>query len=539
MYDLNGKVKKGHIDIFDSTLRDGMQTEGISFSVEDKLRIAKKLDELGISYIEAGNPGSNPKDIEFFERAKKTEFANAKLCAFGSTHRLGKSVDEDENILAILDAGTPAVCIFGKTWDLHVADILKTSNENNLKLIFDTVSYLKAHKKEVIFDAEHFFDGYKANSVYALECIKTAEQAGADCVVLCDTNGSAFPDEVYKITAEVANYIGTPIGVHCHNDTGMAAANSIAAVRAGAVHVQGTINGLGERCGNANLCTIIPNLELKLSYSCLDGGKLEDITDTARFVSEIANIAHDEHQPYVGSCAFAHKGGMHADGVMKNPKTFEHIDPEAVGNTRRVLISEMSGRANLIKAIRKVDKTLDKHSAEVGLVIDKLKELEYEGYQFEGAESSMELLIRKILGKYKPYFNLNQFKVIVSEPSGDEVSSSALIKIHVGDNASITADEGNGPVDALDRALRRALEQFYPQLKNVRLTDYKVRVLDSRAASSKVRVLVGSSDGVNNWSTVGVSTDIIDASWHALVDSLEYKLLLDSVKSGAKNKNAD
>lgn len=524
---MNGKK----VYILDSTLRDGMQTEGISFSVEDKIRIAKKLDDLGLSYIEAGNPGSNPKDLEFFERAKKISFRNSRLCAFGSTHRVGTAVEEDKNVLALLNADTPAVCIFGKAWDLHVSDILKTTKENNLKIISDTVSFFKSHGKEVIFDAEHFFDGYKANAKYALQCIETAEKSGADCVVLCDTNGSAFPEEVSEITREVLKHLHIDIGIHCHNDTGMAAANSIAAVRAGAVHVQGTMNGLGERCGNANLCTIIPNLELKLGYSCLNKGKLEDITDASRFVSEIANVSHDEHQPYVGSCAFAHKGGMHADGVMKNPKTFEHIDPEAVGNVRRMLISEMSGRANLIKAIRKVDPTLDKHSAEVGRVIDKLKELEYEGYQFEGAESSMELLIRKILGKYKPYFDLNQFKVIVSEPSGNEVSSSALIKIHVGDSASITADEGNGPVDALDRALRRSLEQFYPQLKEVRLTDYKVRVLDSRAASSKVRVLVGSSDGVNRWSTVGVSTDIIDASWHALVDSLEYKLLLDSNKS--------
>ncbi len=518
--------------ILDSTLRDGMQAEGISFSVEDKIKIAKKLDDLGVSYIEAGNPGSNPKDLEFFERAKSLELKNSKLCAFGSTHRVGIKVEEDKNILSLLQTDTPAVCIFGKAWDLHVSDILNTTLENNLSLISETVAFFKSHNKEVIFDAEHFFDGYASNPEYAIKCIKAANDAGADCIVLCDTNGATFPTEISNIVADAIKNTNVNIGIHCHNDTGVAVANSVIGVRAGAVHVQGTMNGIGERCGNANLCTIIPNLELKLGYSCIKEGKIEDITDAARYISEIANISHDERQPYVGASAFAHKGGMHVDGVSKNPKTFEHIDPETVGNTRRVLISEMSGRANLIKAIRKVDNTLDKHSEEVEKVIKKLKELEYEGYQFEGAESSMELLIRKILGKYKPYFDLNQFKVIVSEPSGEELSSSALIKIHVGNSATMTAAEGNGPVDALDLALRRALEQFYPQLSDVRLTDYKVRVLDSQnATASKVRVLVESSDGTNSWSTVGVSTDIIDASWHALVDSIEYKLLLDSAES--------
>lgn len=518
--------------ILDSTLRDGVQAKGISFSVDDKLKIAQKLDSLGVSYIEAGNPGSNPKDLEFFARAKELKLENAKLCAFGATHRVGISVEEDINVASMIEADTPVVSVFGKAWDLHVFDILDTTKENNLKIISDTISYFKSKGKEVIFDAEHFFDGYKSNPDYALECICAAKSAGADCIVLCDTNGAAFPDEIEKITKEAINKVDIPIGIHCHNDIGVAIANSLMAVRAGATHVQGTMNGIGERCGNANLSAIIPNLELKMGYSCIKEGKLEDITDTARFVSEIANISHDERQPYVGACAFSHKGGMHVDGVMKNSSTFEHINPEAVGNVRRVLISEMAGRANVIKAIQKVDPSLDKHSAEVGKVINKLKELEYEGYQFEGAESSMDLLIRKVLGKYEPYFDLNQFKVIVSEPSGKELSSSALIKIHVGKSEAITAAEGNGPVAALDTALRRALEQFYPQLKDVRLTDYKVRVLDSQnATESKVRVLVESSDGINSWSTVGVSTDIIDASWHALVDSLEYKLLLDSLKN--------
>lgn len=525
-------MNKKKIAILDSTLRDGAQAEGISFSVSDKIKIAKTLDALGVAYIEAGNPGSNPKDMEFFAQAKELMLEHAKLCAFGSTCRVGKRPEEDAGVQALLGAGTPAVSVFGKAWDLHVSDILNTTLDNNLKIISDTITYLKANGKEVIFDAEHFFDGYQANSAYALACVDAAQAAGADCIVLCDTNGATFPTEVGQITKEVAERLTVPVGIHCHNDVGVGVANSIIAVRSGALHVQGTMNGLGERCGNANLCTIIPNLELKLGYSCLKPGKLEEITEAARYVSEIANISHDERQPYVGSSAFAHKGGMHVDGVLKNPKTFEHVDPESVGNTRRVLISEMAGRANLLKAIHKIDATLDKHSAAVGKVMDRLKELEFEGYQFEGAESSMELLIRKILGKYKPYFDLNQFKVIVSEPSGDELSSSALIKIHVGSEASITAAEGNGPVDALDKALRGALEHFYPQLACVRLTDYKVRVLDSQnATGSKVRVLVESTDGTNSWSTVGVSTDIIEASWHALVDSLEYKLLLDTVKN--------
>ena len=522
---------KKRVAVLDSTLRDGMQAEGISFSVEDKIKIVKTLDELGVSYIEAGNPGSNPKDLEFFARAKTMELKNAKLCAFGSTCRVGTPAGEDANVQSLLDADTPAVCVFGKAWDLHVSDILKTTLENNLTIIKETISFLKEKGKEVIFDAEHFFDGYQANRAYAMACIEAAQDAGADCIVLCDTNGGTFPTEIGVITREVVSQVHTAVGIHCHNDTGVAVANSIMAIRSGAVQVQGTMNGFGERCGNANLCTIIPNLELKLGYSCLMPGKIEEITDAARYISEIANIAHDERQPYVGASAFAHKGGMHVDGVLKNPKTFEHVNPGSVGNVRRVLISEMAGRANLLKAIHKIDSTLDKHSASVGKVMERLKELEYEGYQFEGAESSMELLIRKILGKYEPYFDLNQFKVIVSEPSGDELSSSALIKIHVGDDASITAAEGNGPVDALDKALRGALEHFYPQLACVRLTDYKVRVLDSQnATGSKVRVLVESSDGMNRWSTVGVSTDIIEASWHALVDSLEYKLLLDAVQ---------
>lgn len=519
------------IYILDSTLRDGMQSEGISFSVDDKLKIARALDNFGIDYIEAGNPVSNPKDVEFFERVKNEQFLHSKLVAFGSTLRHGKKPEEDENIRALIKADTPVVCVFGKTWKLHVKDILKISYEENLKIIKDTVSYLKKAGKEVIFDAEHFFDGFKDDCEYAISAIKAADDAGADFITLCDTNGAAFPYEIEQITQTAQKAVRAKLGIHCHNDTGMAVANSIYAVKSGAVHVQGTINGIGERCGNANLCTIIPNLQLKLDYKCVDDGKTEDLTSLSGYVSEILNLANDKSQPYVGASAFSHKAGMHVDGVLKNPKTFEHIKPESVGNSRHILVSEMSGKANVYKFIKQVDPYAEKDGEAAKKVVKKLKELEYGGYQFEGAESSMELLVRRILGKYRPFFKLDQFKVIISEPPGQEKSASALIKIHVGDSEEITAAEGEGPVDALDKALRKALERFYPRIADVRLTDYKVRVLEGdRAVESLVRVLVESSDGVNKWSTVGVSRDIIEASWVALVDSVEYKLLTDAKK---------
>ncbi len=522
------------IYILDSTLRDGMQCEGISFSVEDKIKILEALDNIGIDYVEAGNPASNPKDMEFFERIKTLKLTHSKVVAFGSTRRVGVLAKDDSILIALANCPAESVAIFGKAWKFHVTDILKTTLKDNLQIIFDSVKFLKDSGKEVFFDAEHFFDGYKNDSAYALECIKAADDAGADFIVLCDTNGSAFPFEIEKIIREVSKKVKAKIAIHCHNDVGMAVASSVYAALGGALQIQGTINGIGERCGNANLCTIIPNLQLKLGYECLKENKLEELTTLSRYVSEIANISQDKHQPYVGSSAFTHKAGTHGDGVLKNPATFEHISPESVGNSRRILVSEMSGRANILKHIRNVDPTIDKHDKRATLVMEKLKELEFEGYQFEGAESSLELLIRRVLGKYKPFFDLNQFKVIISEPSGEEKSASALIKIHVGDTEEITAADGEGPVDALDKALRKALERFYPQISQVRLTDYKVRVLDSaRAAESLTRVLVESSDGIHKWSTVGVSRDIIEASWRALVDSVEYKFLLDS-KATAK-----
>lgn len=514
--------------VYDSTLRDGAQAEGISFSVEDKLKIVKRLDKLGVSYIEAGNPGSNPKDLEFFSSVKKLKLENIKLTAFGSTRRVGINVEQDNNVKSLLKADTDTVAIFGKSWDLHVKDILKATLAENLNMIRDTIAFFKQKGKEVVFDAEHFFDGYKGDAQYAVEALQAAVEAGADSLVLCDTNGGCFPLEVYEITKDVCSKFDIPIGIHCHNDTGMAVANSIVAIEAGARHVQGTFNGYGERCGNANLCTIIPNLQIKMGMDCIPIGKMKNFTSTARFISELANVAHDERAPYVGNSSFAHKGGMHIDGVNKNPQTFEHINPELVGNERRFLMSEVAGRATILSRINEVDATLTKNSAQTQQIMDKLKALEHQGYQFEGAESSFELVIRKELGKYKSFFDLEHFKVLVNEPSSEEFSSSALIKVSVNKEQELTAAEGDGPVNALDKALRKALERFYPQLKQMRLTDFKVRVLDSKTATAaKVRVLIESSDGEHVWNTIGVSTDIIEASWKALVDSIEYKLQKD------------
>lgn len=514
------------IAVYDSTLRDGTQGEGISFSVNDKLKIVKRLDFLGVDYIEAGNPGSNPKDLEFFLRASQLELKYAKMCAFGSTHRVGIKVQNDKNVISLLSANTPVVAIFGKAWDMHVTEILKTTLDENINIIKNTISFLKDHDKEVIFDAEHFFDGFKHNPYYSMTVLKAAAQAGADTIVLCDTNGGTFPDEIFDIVKKVKSEIKVKIGIHCHNDTGMAEANSIMAVLAGAVQVQGTINGIGERCGNANLCTVIPNLQLKRDFICIPPENMENITKISRFTSELANISHNERLPYVGASAFAHKGGMHIDGVKKNPVTFEHINPETVGNKRRFLMSEMSGRSNLMDVIHYIDPAIEKNSPITQGIMDKLKTLEFEGFQFESAESSVELMVLKELGKYRPFFKLLQFKVFIDEPSVNEsCSASAIIKVEVDGKEEITAAQGDGPVNAMDIALRKALCRFYPQLESVHLSDYKVRVLDSQdATAAKVRVLIETTDGETSWTTVGVSTDIINASRQALVDSIEYKL---------------
>jgi len=517
------------IYILDSTLRDGAQAAGISFSIEDKLKIAKILDDFGVPFIEAGNPGSNPKDMEFFERAKASGFLkNSKLVAFGSTRRRGISANEDKNVRSLLSAETEAVSIFGKSWDFHVTKIIKAELDENLEMIADTISFLKKNGRTVIFDAEHFFDGYKANADYAVKTLKAATEAGADCLCLCDTNGGSFPTKIFEITKKVQELLPVQIGIHCHNDGAMAVAGTISAVEAGARHVQGTFIGFGERTGNTALTSVIPNLQLKLGYQCVEPEKLRNLSATARFVAEISNISLYERQPFVGRFAFAHKGGMHIDGVTKAVSSFEHIDPKAVGNERHILTSEVAGRGAILSKIQKIYPQAKKDSPETARITARLKELEHEGYQFEAAESAFELVVRKQLGKYKPFFELVNFKIIGEQPYSDGKSASAVIKVIVDGKEEITASEGEGPVNALDKALRKALEVFYPQLAEVTLIDYKVRVLDGNAATAaKVRVLIESSDGKSSWTTVGVSNDIIEASWIALVDSIEYKLIRD------------
>ncbi|NLJ40494.1 MAG: citramalate synthase [Clostridiales bacterium] len=536
--DLIGNLKNDNkIFIFDTTLRDGSQAEGISFTVNDKLRIARRLDELGIDFIEAGNPGSNPKDLEFFDRIKKKPLKHAKLTAFGSTRRPGIKAEDDTNVKALLMADTPAVAIFGKSWDFHVTEIIRTSLEENLNMIYDTLSFLRGQNKEVVFDAEHFYDGYKANKEYAMAALKAAADAGAQWLVLCDTNGGCFPTEIAEITQDVVKEFNIPIGVHCHNDGGMADANSIMAVEEGAIQVQGTFNGYGERCGNANLSVIIPNLQLKRNKFCIGESELRELSSACRYISELANLPHDERQPYVGNSAFAHKGGMHIDGVQKNQHSFEHISPELVGNERRILMSEVSGRSTILKRIQKTAPWVTKDSEETILIMDKLKELEYHGYQFEGAESSFELMVKRVLGKAKTFFDVKDFRVLCEEHWQNDYSASAIVKVGVEGNEEVIAAEGDGPVNALDKALRKALEIFYPQLKKMRLTDYKVRVLDTtKATAAKVRVHIESTDGRRVWGTVGLSSNIIEASWDALVDSIEYFLYLNG---NSDNTNMD
>jgi len=515
----------GMISIYDSTLRDGAQGKGISFTVNDKIKIVKKLDELGIDYIEAGNPGSNPKDSEFFAEAKKLNFNHSKLVAFGSTRRPGIKAADDMNLRSMLAADTHAVAIFGKSWDFQVIEILKTTLDENLNMIRDSIVYMKKMGKSIVFDAEHFFDGYKSNSEYAINTLKAAVEGGASVLCLCDTKGGTFPNDIRNITAEIKSRFDVCIGIHCHNDNGMAVAGSIAAVEAGATQVQGTMNGLGERCGNANLTTIIPNLQLLSKHDCIPGEGLRIWTESAIYISEISNLALPDGSPFVGNAAFAHKGGMHTDAMAKNPTSYELFPPSKVGNSRHILMSEVAGSSSVMNLIDKINPGLNKKSPETMEIIARLKEMEFEGYQYEGAEASFELIIRKILGLYKPSFELVEFKVMVNEPSINNMNSTAMIKIKVGDQYEITAAEGDGPVDALDGALRRSLVKFYPNLGKIKLTDYKVRVLDSElATAAKVRVLIESTDGRSEWTTIGVSTDIIEASWLALVDSIEYCL---------------
>lgn len=522
-------MEQNQVKIFDSTLRDGAQGQGISFSLEDKIKIVKALDEMQIDYIEAGNPGSNPKDMEFFKRLKDVELKTSKLVAFGSTRKPNTKVDDDKNLKDLLSSGTEIIVVFGKSWDFQVTDIIKTSLDENIQMIKDTIKHLCENGKEVFFDAEHFYDGYKENKDYAIATVKAAEEAGAKVIVLCDTNGGTLPKEIYEITKAVKKVVSVEIGIHSHDDMGMAIASSIMAVEAGAKQVQGTLIGIGERCGNANLSAIIPVLKLKLGYEVLNGIELVNLTKSARYIAEICNITLMDQSPFVGSSSFAHKGGMHIDAVTKAPRSYEHVDPEVVGNNRRFLVSEVSGKSTILQEIQKIFPNISKDDTSVQKITDRLKELEYDGYQFEGAEGTVELVIRKIIGKYKPFFKLNHFKIIGEQPYGSEdFSSTAVINITVDEQTEMTAAEGEGPVNALDKAIRKALEVFYPELKKARLVDYKVRVLDSESATeAKVRVLIESTDGIENWSTVGVSRDVIQASWIALVDSIEYKLIKD------------
>ncbi|MCX6346192.1 MAG: citramalate synthase [Armatimonadetes bacterium] len=523
-----GVFKLPKIAIYDTSLRDGMQSERVNFSVEDKIKIARKLDEFGMAYIEGGWPGATATDTEFFQRAKDIEFKNAKLAAFGSTCRAKYAACDDPLILKLLESGAPVITVFGKSWDLHVKDVFRIPLDQNLDMIYDTVHFLVSQGREVIYDAEHFFDGYKSDKEYALECLKRAESAGASCVSLCETNGGALPSEVYEMTAEAVKRSGIAVGIHAHNDSGMAAADSIAAVEAGATHVQGTVNGIGERCGNANLCTIIPILTLKMGLSCMPEGALRDITELSRYVDDIANLVPDDRLPFVGASAFAHKAGVHADAVAKNPRTYEHLAPEIVGNDRRILISSYAGGSNVVQNAKKFGVNLGKGDPAVKAVLDQVAHLEREGHTFEEAEASFELLLKKSLGQYRKLFDLKGFRVIVEKRGpNEEPITEVTLKIAVDGVEAFTVAEGDGPVHALDNALRLALNRFYgKELAKIKLTDFKVRVVNTHAATAaKVRTVIESRDQNQVWSTVGVSENIIEASWQALADGVEYGLL--------------
>lgn len=520
------------IEIFDSTLRDGAQAEGISFSVSDKVKIAKALDELGVDFVEAGNPGSNQKDLEFFKEASNIKFKHTNLVAFGSTRRCNIKACDDANLNALLEANTNYVCIFGKSSLFHVEKIINTTGEENLNMIHDSIVFLKENNRKVFFDAEHFFDGFKFNKEYALLTLKCAEDAGADEIILCDTNGGTFPDEIIPIIGEVKKNISIPIGIHAHNDCGMAISISVLAALNGCKQVQGTFLGYGERCGNANLSAIIANLELKKNVECLPKGNIQLLTSTAREIAEISNFKLGYNLPYVGSSAFSHKAGMHIDGVYKDSKSFEHVSPDSVGNERKFLISEVAGKSTVIAKINKIYPDVNKNDPNLTKIINTIKELEFGGYQFEGADASFELIVHKAFGKFKPFFEVLDFKTIGQGPlEAEKYSASAIIKVMVGENVEVTADNGDGPVDALNKALRKAIGKFYPVLNSVYLSDYKVRILDGKESATRAttRVIIESTDGDNVWSTVGVSKDIIEASFKALIDSIEYKLFKETI----------
>ncbi len=519
------KTMSRQIILYDTTLRDGTQGENISLSAEDKLRITKKLDDIGFHYIEGGWPGSNPKDVRFFEMLQGSPLNSARLTAFGSTRRARFLPKDDENIKALLGAKTETLTVFGKSWDLHASRILNVSLDENLAMINETVNYLKSQDREVIYDAEHFFDGYNHNRGYALETLKSAMSGGADFIVLCDTNGGSMPEEIRSILDDVMQHLDCAVGIHTHNDCGLALANTLAAVQSGATMVQGTINGYGERCGNADLISVISILQLKMGYKCLHPERLRQLTELSRFVSEVANVTPFHQRPFVGKSAFAHKGGIHVNAIMKDPASYEHMGPELVGNRRRVLVSDLSGKSNinyksLEMGIRLGDNGLDSEK-----IVREIKNLEDQGYQFDAAEGSLELLIKKATGRFEEPFSLESFRVTIEKNRAGESVSQATIKITVGNDVEITAAEGDGPVNALDNALRKALTKFYPDIKEVGLVDFKVRVIDgSKATAAKVRVQIDSRDAREIWSTIGVSENIIEASWQALVDSVQYKL---------------
>ncbi|HXH83334.1 MAG TPA: citramalate synthase [Candidatus Tectomicrobia bacterium] len=524
------------IRIYDTTLRDGTQGEGVSFSMEDKVRLATRLDAFGVHYIEGGWPGSNPKDLRFFRRMQGVPLKHARLAAFSMTRRAGGPVETDANMRALVESGAPVATIVGKSWDFHVTHALETTLDENRAMIADTIAWLRPRMEEVLFDAEHFFDGFRANREYALATLKAAADAGAHWLVLCDTNGGTLPHEVAAIVREVRRHVRTPLGIHVHNDAECAVASSLAAVLEGVDQVQGTINGFGERCGNANLVSIVPALVLKLGLDCVPEASLAELRDLSRFVSELANRKPWSAQPYVGDSAFAHKGGMHVSAVVKHPETYEHVRPEAVGNQRRVLVSELAGRSNILWKAREYGIDLDQGTPQARAILDRLKALEDEGFLFEGAEASFELLMERALGVHRPYFTLEAYRVIVEEQGehGEPVAE-ATVRLRVKGTLQHTAGSGNGPVNALDHALRKALQDAYPGLEELRLLDYKVRILDeTKGTAAKTRVLITSGDGHETWGTVGVADNIIEASWQALVDSVEYKLRADERRSGAR-----
>ena len=523
------------IELYDTTLRDGAQTEGLSFTLADKLKIVEWLDRLGIDCIEGGWPGSNPKDREFFDRVADLPLAHARIAAFGSTRRAGVAVENDVHVGALLAANTPIVTVFGKSWLLHVREVLGTTPEENLRMIGDTVMALTDAGRRVVYDAEHFFDGYRADGAYALETVHAAAEAGADVLVLCDTNGGTLPSEVAAVVERVGRSVGTPLGVHAHDDIETAVAATIAAVEAGARHVQGTVNGYGERCGNANLCSLLPTLQLKMGYDCVRAEQLAGLRKAARAVSELANRRLDPRRAYVGSSAFAHKGGMHVDALRKHPDTYQHIDPQQVGNRSRIVVSELAGRSNVLEKAEELGLALGGREV-AATVLSQIKELEGRGFQFESADGSVELMIRRTDPEYRAPFELLDFHVLIHGGDG-AMSSAATVKLRVGDRTMHTASDGEGPVNALDAAIRKALLPVHPDLAAVRLTDYKVRILDGDAGTAaQTRVLITSSDGNRSWSTVGCSENIIEASWIALADALEYALCPTPVAAGVRSK---